>query len=96
MGFDCYTQKAVFAKILARDALLGKKMAVFRVEIEMKEVLDVGLSGKRSGNAGSGPPSPGQKTYIDLKPDVSLSGHHISTSQEQSDKDIFNSYLGQL
>ena len=35
--FDCYTQKAVFAKILARDALVGNKM-VFRVEIEMKEV----------------------------------------------------------
>ena len=33
----CYTQKAVFAKILARDALVGNKM-VFRVEIEMKEV----------------------------------------------------------
>ena len=33
--FDCYTQKAVFAKILARDALVGNKM-VFRVEIEMK------------------------------------------------------------
>ena len=29
--FDCYTQKAVFAKILARDALVG-------LEIEMKEV----------------------------------------------------------
>ena len=37
VGFDCYTQKAVFAKILAWDALLGKK-TVFRVEIEMKEV----------------------------------------------------------
>lgn len=35
--FDCYTQKAVFAKILAWDALVGNKM-VFRVEIEMKEV----------------------------------------------------------
>ena len=26
---------------------------------------------------------------------MSLSGHHISTSQEQSDKDMFNGYLGQ-
>lgn len=43
MRFDCYTQKAVFAKILARDALLGKK-TVFRVEVEMKEVRDAGLS----------------------------------------------------
>ena len=80
--FDCYTQKAVFAKILARDALVGNKM-VFRVEIEMKEVWDAELSWKRSRKAGSGPPSPGHKTCTDLKPDVSLSGHHISSSQEQ-------------
>ena len=80
--FDCYTQKAVFAKILARDALVGNKM-VFRVEIEMKEVWDEELSWKRSRKAGSGPPSPGHKTCTDLKPDVSLSSHHISSSQEQ-------------
>ena len=95
VGFDCYTLKAVFAKILALDALLGKK-TVFSLEIEVKEVWYAGLSWERNGNTGSWPPSPGHKTCIGLKPDVSLSGHHISTSQEQSDKDIFNSYLGQL
>ena len=41
------------------------------------------------------PPVQAIRLYIDLTPDVSLSGHHISTSQEQSDKDILNSYLGQ-
>ena len=34
---DCYNLKAVFAKILARDALLGKK-TIFSLEIEVKEV----------------------------------------------------------
>lgn len=91
-----YSESSIFQN-LGTDALLGKK-TVFRVEIEMKEVWYAGLSWKRSGNAVWGPPIPGHKTCINLKPDVSLSGHHISTSQEQSDKDIFisNCSLGQL
>ena len=38
---------------------------------------------KGVGKLVQGPPSPGHKTCTDLKPDVSLSGHHISSTQEQ-------------
>ena len=49
------TRKARFAKILEREADLGKE-TVFGVE--MTEVRDAGLSWKRIGNAGSGTPLP--------------------------------------
>ena len=49
------TRKLRFAKILEREADLGKE-TVFGVE--MTEVRDAGLSWKRIGNAGSGPPLP--------------------------------------
>ena len=49
-GFDCYSGNG-FAKILARDVVLGKITAF---GIEMAQVRDVGLLWKRRENAGPG------------------------------------------